>query len=238
MCFGFTDNFVASVEANAMFKTLKNNIVFQFVNTEQNKELLKSIPHREFQDLSIIYRWVIKIEVKGIQSTIINNDLANKFNLTEQQLYDLAYINTKNILSPITKLMNDVIYDLFMENGISAEEIKEVGTFPLEQEMWVISNNKGVNGAVSILYPEVLFNLADKINSDLYILPSSIHEVIVISSKNKDVDYLAQMVYEINMTEVKLDERLSNQIYFYDKTTQQISLATNTEFKRLDNVQI
>ena len=136
--------------------------------------------------------------------------------------------------------MNDVIYDLFMDNGISAEEIKAAGALPLEQEMWVITNDRGINGAASILYTDVLSNLADKLDSDLYILPSSVHEVITVSSKSsvsKDVDDLAQMVHEINMTQVELDERLSNQVYFYDRTTQQISLATNTEFKRLDNKQ-
>lgn len=225
---------------DAVTESIKKNIVFQFVNTEQNKELLKVAPHREFQDLSIVYRWVVRIEKKSIQSTIITNELANKFNLTEQQLYNLAYVNTANIFPPVVKSMNDVIYDLFMDNGISAEEIKAAGALPLEQEMWVITNDRGINGAASILYTDVLSNLADKLDSDLYILPSSVHEVITVSSKSsvsKDVDDLAQMVHEINMTQVELDERLSNQVYFYDRTTQQISLATNTEFKRLDNKQ-
>ena len=60
------------------FNAAKDNIVFQLVNTEQNKEMLRDIPNRSFQDLSIIYRWIVKTDVEGIQSTVIHNSLAEK----------------------------------------------------------------------------------------------------------------------------------------------------------------
>ena len=41
----------------------KDNIVFQLVNTEQDREMLADVPHREYQDLSVIYRWVVKVEM-------------------------------------------------------------------------------------------------------------------------------------------------------------------------------
>ena len=76
--------------------------------------------------------------------------------------------------------------------------------------------------------------MAEKIGSDLYILPSSIHEVIAVSTDFGSPDELAEMVYEINMDQVDINDRLSNQVYCYDKDLR--TLATDTINKSLDDV--
>jgi len=100
----------------------------------------------------------------------------------------------------------------------------------------VISNQRGINGAVSMLYEDGLHELAEKLDSDLYIMPSSVHEVIAVSSNMGDPNELAQMVADTNMDQVSLDERLSNQVYHYDKDLRKLSLATDTPNKRLDGI--
>jgi hypothetical protein len=111
-----------------------------------------------------------------------------------------------------------------------------ISEMPPEQQMYVISNEKKINGAVSMLYEDVLYDLAEKLGSDLYILPSSVHEVIAISATMGDPNELADMVTEINMGQVALDERLSNQVYHYDKELRKVTLATDTPNKRLDGL--
>ncbi|NMC60782.1 MAG: threonine/serine exporter family protein, partial [Candidatus Methanofastidiosa archaeon] len=111
-----------------------------------------------------------------------------------------------------------------------------IGEVPPEQSMWVISNDRGINGAISMLYEDRLHGLAENLGTDLYIMPSSIHEVIAISASVGDPNELAQMVAEININQVALDERLSNQIYHYDKDLRKLSLATDTPNKRLDGI--
>ena len=91
------------------FAEAKDNIVFQLINTEQNKEMLAGIPHRDFQDLSIIYRWVIKMDDDGIQSTLIKNSLAEQLGVNEEQLFKMAAENTKRIFPPRIRSMNEVI---------------------------------------------------------------------------------------------------------------------------------
>ena len=92
--------------------------------------------------------------------------------------------------------------------------IREV---PPEQTLWIISNNRGIDGAVSMLYENELHELAENLESDLYILPSSVHEVLAVSTELTEPEELAQMVAEVNMQKVALEERLSNQVYHYDK---------------------
>ena len=69
-------------------------------------------------------------------------------------------------------------------------------------------------------------------------MPSSIHEVIAVSTDLGNPNELAAMVAEINMDQVSLQERLSNQVYHYDKDLRVLSMATDTPNKRLDGMAV
>ena len=134
--------------------------------------------------------------------------------MSEEQLFKCAAENTRRLFPPVVRSMNDIMKEMFARDGMP-QEIAEmmIAEIPPEQTMWVISNEKGINGAASMLYENELHELAESLESDLYILPSSVHEVIAVSSDMGSPEMLAQMVVEVNMQEVSLDERLSNQVY-------------------------
>ena len=215
----------------------KDNIIFQLVNTIQNEDMLQKMPHREFQDLSIIYRWVVSMDEKGFSSTMINNNLAKELGMGEEQLFKAAAENTRRILPPTVKSMNEVMREMCIADGMppSMADLM-IGEMEPEQTMWVISNECKISGAASMLYEDKLHKLAEKVGSDLYVMPSSVHEVIAVSVNMGEPEQLAQMVAEINMDQVELGERLSNQVYHYDKDLRKITLATDTPNKRLDGV--
>jgi hypothetical protein len=228
---------IPDVKPQIDFSDAKDKIVFQLINTQQNEQLLSQVPHREFQDLSIIYKMVIKVEAEGVQSTKVTNELAAHIGMDEEQLFKAAVENTKRIFPPTVRSMNEVMKEMFLRDGMPAEMAEMmIGEIPPEQTMWVISNKEGINGAVSMLYENELHELAENLGSDLYILPSSVHEVLAVSSDLGDPEELAQMVVEVNMQEVSLDERLSNQVYHYDKDLRKLTLATDTPNKRLDGI--
>ena len=218
-------------------ESAKDNIVFQVINTLQNEDMLRDMPHREFQDLSIIYRWVVKVDENGIQSSAIRNNLAEQLGMNEEQLFKCAVENTRRIFPPTVKSMNDVIREMFVSDGMPAEVADMmIGEMPEDKMMWVISNDRGINGAGSMLYEDNLHKLAMKLETDLYILPSSVHECIAVSTNVGDPYELAEMVSEINMGQVALEDRLSNQVYHYDKDARRLTLATDTPNKRLDGM--
>ena len=217
--------------------TAKDNIIFQLVNTMQNEDMLKNLPHREFQDLSIMYRWVVDVEQKGLASIVISNDLAKSLGMGEEQLFKAAAENTRRILPPVVQSMNEVMRDMFLADGMPKELADlMIGEQEPEMTMWVISNDRKIDGAASMLYEDKLHDLAERVGTDLYILPSSVHEVIAVSVEMGEPEELAQMVAEVNMDQVDLSERLSNQVYHYDKDLRKITLATDTPNKRLDGV--
>ena len=222
---------------NMNLESAKDNIVFQVINTLQNEDMLRDIPHRKFLDLSIIYRWVLKVDENGIQSSTIHNNLAKQLGMNEEQLFQCAVENTPRIFPPTVKSMNDVIREMFISEGMPAEVADMmIGEMLEDKMMWVISNDRGINGAGSMLYEDNLHKLAMKLETDLYILPSSVHECIAVSASVCDTYELAEMVSEINMGQVALEERLSNQVYHYDKDARRLSLATDTPNKRLDGM--
>ena len=145
----------------------------------------------------------------------------------------LAVENTKRLFPPVVKTMSDVMRELFPPED-SAFILNEI----LDEElMWIISNDRRINGAISMLYEDKLHKLALEVDDDLYIFPSSTHEVIAIRASMGDPYGYADMVAQINMTEVVLEERLSNQVYRYDKDLRKLTLATDTPNKRLDGAE-
>lgn len=212
----------------------QDRIVLQLVNTRQNEKMLSNLPHREFLDLSVIYRIVIDSEPE-IVSSVINNECAREIGLTEAQLFRAAIRNTKRIFPLVIKHMYELLME--MQNEIQVPLGEDIGMPEVAPEfpIFVISNDKHCWGASALLYEEALYELSEKIGSDLYVIPSSIHELIVFCA-----DYVAQpediasFVAEINKEAVPINERLSNQVYRYDRNLRKVVLATDTPDKRLD----
>lgn len=217
---------------------VREHVVFQFINTKQNSEILMDMPHREYLDLSIVYRFIVDISENGITSVMVRNSVATMFGLTETQLFQFAVENTRRMFPPVVNSMQTVMKDMFENGGLDPDFVDAVldeimGSIPLEDQLYVIGNPRYTNGAISILYEDVLYHLAQKVDSDLYIMPSSVHECIAVSSKTGTAETFASMVETVNMSEIPLTERLSNQVYYYDRNLRKTSLATNTPSKRL-----
>ena len=220
---------MSAIDMDGILKHADEKIIFQLINTEQNKALLGQMPHRHMQDLSVVYKIIVSADEHGIRSIKVTNELAKKLGMSEADLFMAALENTKRIFPPTVHSMNDVVKEILARNGMSDIEMPEI---PPEQMMWVVSNEIGVNGAASMLYMDILGDLAKKSGNDLYILPSSIHEVIAVSADMGSPQEFAQMVAAVNATEVPPNERLSDQVYYYEKDTQSLSLATDTEYTR------
>lgn len=221
---------------------MKDQVVMMLVNTEQNKEMLADLPHREFQDLSVIYRFVVSQDEQGIASIKVTNKILEQNGMTPEELFQYAAENTKKMFPPRICRMEEVLFGMPGGDDIPDElaGLFETDRDPKES-MWVISNSSGINGAVSMLYDENLNSLAERMGTDLYIMPSSVHEVLAVSVESGFMggggpEELAEMVQQINMSAVELEDRLSNNVYHYDKDLRQLKLATQVPNQRLDGV--
>lgn len=217
--------------------TAKDNIVFQFVNTAQNTKMLADIPNRQFMDLSIIYYLVINNEKGYFERVIISNSMAEHMKLSEEQLFKLAAENTRRIFPLVVEPLCNTIRKNLLRTGMPPILVDMLlGDLPEQFPLWTITNDRYFDGAISMLYEDTLYDLAAKLEANLYIMPSSIHEVIAVPATIADPIELAEMVENINMHELFQNERLSNQVYLYDRTARKISFATDIPIKRLDGI--
>lgn len=230
-------------ESGLDFDSAKDRIVMCLVNTEQNSEMLKQVPHREFEDLSIIYRWCISHDGTGMKSTIVNDGLAERIGVNEEELYRLATENTKEVMPTTVRSMEEVITEMIMGDLLDSDPELENDDLGLEDmisnlstknPMFVISNKFNMFGASAILYEENLHMLAEKLDDNLFILPSSIHECIAVPASMGSAEELSAMVLEVNTEQVELADRLSNNVYHYDKDMRTLKLASDNPVKRLD----
>lgn len=202
-------------------KSLKKDIVFELVNTELNKDLLATVPHRDFLDLSVIYRWVVR-DNKYSKSSIITNPFSELLNMNEEELFQLAMKNTLRKF-PIKIFHIGDIYE-------KAHECYE-GDFPDEYAkdipFWVVCNENNEYGASALLYEDVFYSLFQCLGSNLYIIPSSIGECICIPEYMGDPAFLQEMLISVNRDVVIPEERLSNSLYFYDGDKREFSIFSD-----------
>lgn len=196
------------------FDAVKNRICYKLVNTASNKKLLEDVPHRELFDLSIVYYVVVSVEANVTGSIIIHNNHIKLWDITENDLYEFASDNTKRLLPAGIKSMFDTLSEM-----VDMEDLANTDDF-----MYVLTNKEKLQGASTILYPDVLSTFADRKNANLWLLPSSIHEwIIICDDGNMNRETLSEMIQEVNGSQLAPDEVLSDHPYYFDRLSKVLS---------------
>lgn len=177
------------------FDTIKDKIVYKVVNYRSNEKLLEQVPHKRILDLAVVFYCLLDNEYgRSATALIYNNNLKN-WNVTIDDVYKAALKNTPDLLhSKISSMAA-----LFEKCGVNVdgEEVDLKDYVP--SDMYVLTNESKLNGAACILYENVLYDFAQKLGADLYILPSSVHEVILLPKLSMfEKDELVNMVKEVN----------------------------------------
>lgn len=187
------------------FDRVKDRICYRLINQKKNELLLDQIPHMDVMDLSLCFFYAYQGPALGNGSILIHNSHVDMWKTNTSELMRLATQNTKKLFP--WKMME------------MADVIKEVMEFDAEAElpMKIVTNNTRIFGATCMIYPEVLENIAERFGENFYILPSSVHEVLVMPhSAVDDPETTQKMVQEINSEHVEAEEILSDSLYFYD----------------------
>lgn len=214
------------VEKFQDFDFVRNHVIMVAVNTERNSELLSNIPHYDKEDLSLIYKVMLGNIYGSLATITIRNEHMQFWGVTAEEIHEIALANTKKLLPATIQSMNDVLSRMIPKDKLP-EDLKVVlfDDIPANQQMYVITNNNMINGATTIFYDDALENLSKKLGTDLYIMPSSIHEVIAVSTDMGTPEALSEMVKEVNSSQVAEEEQLSDNVYYYSAETNDWTLA-------------
>lgn len=241
----------AQFEFEFSFESLKDQIFFRLINYARNKKLLEEVPHIRFLDLAITFHCLMKQDEMGIGTIRLMNEHLETWGVTVKELMKIASENTKRLFPPRIRSMRDVLKDIFTEEYLCNLLKYEVGTDGIqspqeyEQEareyweqmekqkgietdptpMYIMSNQKGINGATVMIYKNEIKKFAYQLDTDFFILPSSIHEVILVPYReDTDIKTLQQMVIDVNTNEVPEEEVLSDRVYRYHRDTNTIEI--------------
>ena len=203
------------------YEKARERFFIRVSDAEENKELLKDVPHKEILGLAVTCHVLVGLEDGEMGSAMVTSPLLDKYGVTTEQLFEDAFLNSQNILPPSIEPMETILGRMM---GFGMEmEVPETLEAQLEDidlkkmGMAVLTNRQAVNGAAVIFYPDLMAKIGDSQQVDFFILPSSCHEVILVADDGKmELKNLESMVKEINAAEVAPKDRLSDTVYHYD----------------------
>ncbi len=212
------------------YEVMKHNIVMQAVPTDANRAMLKSVPHKEIEDISIVYRFQLE-SLDGREATVlITNEMLAGYGITPRQLMAdaerLAPVKNPMVVRPIGDMIAEM---LGMPDAVdpapSEERFLMVATVP-----------DGRNGAGILGYPDFFKRASEAVKGDFFLLPSSVHEVLLLPDDGApNVAVLNDMISSINETEVQPEDRLGDEAYHYDAKTQIFEKATAHEKRMMES---
>ena len=206
------------------------NVVYRVINRSRNKDILNDIPHRDFLDLSLVYYVLVSSDLIGDGAVLVHKEHQRMWKISDEELDRAARENTRRLLPPdvvdIARMLSELSEKMEHRECAREDEPEAEGMIAGETAMYVLTNSRRQFGACYLADTEVLDEFARKEDDDLYILPSSVHECMIVPCRyESDPEDLGRMVREINRTQVDEEEFLSDCVYYYDRQLGTIDIA-------------
>ena len=214
------------------YDRMKDALTVDLVPVAGNEEKLAQIPHKNVEDMALVYRFEEESSVYGSASILVTNEMLAVYDITADQLHEDAMKAAVQNRPAKLHNMNDVMRDMMGDMS---------GLVPMNEPspLWVATVEGGQNGAGVIQYPGFLDQAAEALGGDFYVLPSSVHEVLLVADDGSmEIGYLEEMVRSVNETEVSPAERLSNNVYHYDSEAHIFENARTFEAREAEKEEI
>ncbi len=195
-------------------------IHYAILSSERAKDIS---PQFAWLDLSVILVYQKEYDGEGFKYVYVSNGLLEVFNISVEEAKAAAEANEAKA-QYFTQTLAEVIFEI----------TDEASSPDMEVPIYVVRNSECIYGATALLHEECFAELADKLEDDLCIIPSSIHELLVISLKEVKMEWIISTIREVNATEVDPKEVLADHPYIYyreDHTISSVNLISWTELK-------
>ena len=213
------------------YTNIKDNLVIRVVNYELNKDMLKDCPHIKYLDLAVTFRYVIDENVYGLATIMITYKEYNNWETDIEEVFQTALFNTMHrypwCMEPLSKLVFDTFDEKMMKKLSEdiVEELNNIRNCELGVNIYILTNQSKAFGAGCLLYDNVIKNFAKVQGCNIYILPSSVHEVMLVPEDDEtDPEFLKNLLSDANKSSVGLIDLLSDNIYYYDRNTDNITI--------------
>ncbi len=197
------------------YDKMKQTLAMEVVSAERNADLLERVPHRNIEDMAVVYRFVLNDDESGRGTILVTNKMLENYGVSADQLHEDAMKNAPEIKPAIIRGMSEV---LGQQMGV--EDLAAIGLdIPPEEEMMFVATVEGnIHGAGVIAYQDFMEKASERVGGgDFFILPSSVHELLIVPDNGTmDLKHLEDMVKEVNATTVDPVDQLTDSVYHYD----------------------
>ncbi len=203
------------IDALTDYSKMKETLAMEVVSAEANQEMLATVPHQNMEDMAVVYRFVLNSDDEGRASILVTNQMLETMGVNPEQLHADAMENAPQIKPVEIKGMSEVMAEM-----MGVEQAEMMGIFPVapeDEQMYVATVPDKVHGAGVLAYQDFMDKAAEKAGGDFFILPSSIHEILIVPDNGKvNLKDLEAMVREVNATQVAPADKLTDSVYHYD----------------------
>lgn len=200
------------------------HVTLAAINMNKGQGLLNNVYYQRMEDIAFIP----KIYFDDTHSSTITKKICEGFNISEYELIKAAIHNMEN-QSYMFKTMGDYFKDINYEDSeIKNDKLTNV---------YILTTNNLVNGAGLIVSDKIADRISREVGGDFYIIPSSIHELLILPEDfvNKDMfDMIKETIEFVNEVEVNSSDFLSDNFYHYDITAHKLEIVDKDLFYNED----
>lgn len=196
------------------FIKAREYVYLRLIHYEKNKEILGRMPHRRVLDLAIVCYYRLEDRERGDATISVMEEHRGLWKISEERLFAIGWANTLRDQKVCFLDMEQILRKSGEADGAPEETLCRKDTVP----MYILTNSEKMFGAFCIFYPHLQQHISDYLDASYFVLPSSIHEVILVPDSGQiSGKELRNMVAEINLSQVDPEEVLSDNVYYYDK---------------------
>ena len=197
------------------YSQMKEKLAMEVVSAETNKEMLENVPHKNLEDMAVVYRFVLSSDDEGRASILVTNQILESMGVTPEQIHADALEIAPQIKPAEIRGMSEVMAEM-----MGMEQAEALGIMPMrpeDEQLFVATVPDKTHGAGVLAYQNFMDQAAERVGGDFFILPSSIHEVLIVPDNGRmDLKELEAMVRDVNATQVAPADKLTDNVYHYD----------------------
>lgn len=223
-CVGYSERdilepaFIASqAKMFERFEDIKGRIIIEAVGYQRNRDMLQHVPHQVMGDIAATYRVYLGKEKDVVITSLIDNNLMKRYGVSQKQLHEIALKNSMAAMPAVYRSVGEIVKEILGND--MPEEIKEQ-TVPID----TLTNKEMLHGASVAFYMGVFEQLGIPIEQ-YYVLPSSVHELILVPKDAASLEAVNQMVKEVNQSVVDPEEILSDFAHEYDPESKKLVIS-------------
>lgn len=213
-----------NLDALQDYDQMKEKLSMEVVSAERNADLLEKVPHKNMEDMAVVYRFVLDSDSDGRGSILVTNQLMDNYGITAEQLHADALQYAPVMRPAVIQTMAETLLEMM------GPEAKDMIPVLPDDPLFVATVPDKIQGAGVLAYQDFMEQAAERVGGDFFILPSSIHEILLVRDDGTfDINHLEDMVKQVNETEVAPEDLLTDSVYHYDSKEKVFELAEKYE---------